>query len=174
LERPPIDQPRYRSILPSHSAHDLHAVALIESACDHIFPSHTQVQIAASRLYDLAHELLQDFATLAAELAAVQNLVKHDRASGNLHVAHAGAFPVSLVHHNHAVLIDALVRPDAALQPVLSDMWEHVALRLEVPVDRREIAQTGVSHGYRLLKTKIGSLLKALFPMCFSPTILLI
>ena len=28
-------------------------------------------------------------------------------------------------------------------------------------------------HGYFFLKTKIGSLLKALFPMCFSPTILL-
>ncbi len=34
LRRQPIDQSRYCSILPSHGAHDLHAVAFVESACD--------------------------------------------------------------------------------------------------------------------------------------------
>jgi hypothetical protein len=54
----------------------------------------------------------------------------------------------------------------------LPNMREDVPVGLEMPVDRLEIAQTRVAHGYFFLNTKIGSLLKALFPMCFSPTIL--
>ena len=73
----------------------------------------------------------------------------------------------------HAVLPDAMVRLDPPLQRVQSDMRKYIPVGLEMPVDRLEIAESRVSHGYFLLKTKIGSLLKALFPMCFSPTILL-
>jgi hypothetical protein len=168
-----IDQPRYRLFLPSHVARESHAVALVEPECDCVFP-HTQIEIAARGFHDLTHELLEDPPASAIELTAVENLMKHDRASGHLHAAHAGSFPVPLECDNYAVLEDALVRLDAVFESVLPNVRESVPMRLEMPVDRTEVTETRVSHGYRFRKTKIGSLLKALFPMCFSPTILLI
>lgn len=99
--------------------------------------------------------------------------MKHDRACGHMHVAYASAFPVLLVGDHHSVLVDALPRLDTTLQSVLPDVGEYIAVGLKMPVDRVEVTETRVSHGYRFLKTKIGSLLNALFPMCFSPTILL-
>jgi len=169
----PIDQPRYRSILPNHSAYDLHAVALIELAGDRVVLAHTQVEIAARWLHNLVHKLLEDFPPRAVELPGVQDLVQHDTASWNLHLAHAGPLLVLLERNRDAVFVDALPRLDAALERVLPNMREHIPVGLKVSVNRLEIAQTRVSHGYRFVKTKIGSVLKALFPMCFSPTILL-
>lgn len=171
--RQPINQPRHCSILPSHGARDLHAVALVESAGDRVFSAHGKVKITASWLYDLVHELKENPATRAVELVTVENLVKHDRASGHQHITNASPFSVLLVSDYHAVLIDTLPRLDAAFQCILPNVRKHIPVGLEMPVDRLEVAETRVSHGYFLLKTKIGSLLKALFPMCFSPTILL-
>lgn len=147
-----IDQPRYRSILPSHGARDCHAVALIKSARDLVFPPHAQVQIAASGLHDFIHEFPKNSPARAAELVAVENLMKHDRASGHIDVAHASAFPVLLVCDNNTVLVDALVPLDAALQRVPPNVREHVPVGLKMPVDRLEIAQTRVAHGLLLLE----------------------
>jgi hypothetical protein len=62
--------------------------------------------------------------TRTIELIAVKNLVKHDRASGHLNVAYAGAFPVLLVGDDDAVLIDALVRLDPVLECILPNVRE--------------------------------------------------
>lgn len=171
--RPTIDQPRYRSIFPSESASDPHALAFVESACDYVFPPHAEIEIAARRLDDFIHELLKNSPTRAVELMAVEDLVQHDRACGNLHVAHTGAFPVLLVCDHHTILVDALTCRDPTLERVTPHMRENVGAGLKMSVDRLEVTETCVSHGYRFLKTKIGSLLKALSPMCFNPHILL-
>jgi hypothetical protein len=173
LRRQPIDQPRYCSIFPSHGARNLHAVALVESANDRIFPSHAKVQIAARRLRDLTHKLLEHATTRATELLTVYDLVDRNRASRDVNLADASFLAVFLKCDSDVVLVDALVPLDAALERVLPNVREHVPVRLEMPVDCIEVTEIRVSHGYRFLKTKIGSLLKALFPMCFSPTILL-
>jgi hypothetical protein len=52
------------------------------------------VEIGPGRLHDLVEELLEDLAAFAAELAAIENLVKHDRPSRGLNVAEAGLLPV--------------------------------------------------------------------------------
>jgi hypothetical protein len=149
-------------------------VALVESASDHVFSAHGQVQVTASKLHNLIDQLIEDPPTSPVELTAVENLVEHDHASGNLHVAHAGAFRVSLVCDHDSILVNALTRLDVPLQSVLSNVREYIAVRLKMPAYRSEIAQTRVTHDYFFLKTKIGSVLKALFPICFSPHILLI
>jgi hypothetical protein len=64
---------------------------------------------------------------------AVEYLVKHGRASGHMHIAHAGAFPVLLVRDHHAVLIDALPCLDAAFQCVLPDVNPFLSCSVIVP-----------------------------------------
>lgn len=144
--RQPINQPRHRSILPHNSAHNLHAVALVESAGDRVLLAHTEVEIAARWLHYLRDELPEDPPARAVELLAVENLVKHDRASGHLHAADAGAFFVLLVNDDDAVLVNAMVCLDAAFECVLPNVREHIPVGLEMPIDRFEIAETRVSH----------------------------
>ena len=160
-------------MLPSDGARNPHTLPLVESARDPVLPAHGEVEIAARSLDNFVHEVSEHATTRPVELIAVENLVKHDRTSGHLHVAHVGALLVLLVRDHYTVLIDALFRPDLALELVLPNVGKNIPARLELLVDRLEIAETGVPHDYFFLKTKIGSDLKALFPMCFSPTILL-
>jgi hypothetical protein len=126
---------------------------LIELARDRVLFAHAEIEIATRWLNDLIHELPEDFPPRAIELFAVENLVKHDRASGHLNVAHAVALPVPLKCDNYAVLVYALLRLDAAFKSVLPNVRKHIPVGLKVSVDRLEIAQTCVSHGYRFLKT---------------------
>src|SRR5208282_2644450 len=170
----PIHQPRHGSVFPIHGASDLHAVAFIKLARDLVFLAHTQVEVAARWLHDFLHELPEHFPPCPVELPGVEDLMQHDRACRDLHRTHGSPLPVLLVCDHHAVLPDAMVRLDPPLQRVLPDVREHVPVGLEMPVDRLEIANTRVAHGYFFLNTKIGSLLKALLPRCFNPTILLI
>jgi hypothetical protein len=128
-------------------------VALVKSACDSVLPAHGEVKIAARWLHDLINELPKNLAPRTIELPAVENLMKHDRASGYLHVAHAGSFPVPLECDNYAVLVNALPGFDAAFESVLPNVREYVVVGLKTSVDRLEIAETCVSHGYRFLKT---------------------
>jgi hypothetical protein len=65
--------------------------------------------------------------------------MKHDRTSGYLDVAHACALFVPLVGDNDAALIDALMRPNAALEFILPDVREDVPMGLKIPLDRLEI-----------------------------------
>jgi len=168
-----IDQSRYRLPLPRNRTRNLHAMTFIESACDRVLCSHAEVQIAARWLHDLVHELPEDSAARAVELVTIENLVQHDRPGWNLHIADAGSLPILLVRDDNTVLIDALAILDAALERILPDVREHVPVGLEMPVDRFEIAETRVAHGYFFLNTNTGSDLKALFGViCFSPTII--
>lgn len=146
----------------------------IETTRDLVRSSDTQVQIAARWLNDLIHEPPKNQPARATELVAVENLVQHDRASGDLNLAHASALPVLLVGDDDAVLVDTLPRFDTTFESILPNVGKHVPVFLEMSVDSLEVAETRMSHGYFFLKTKIGSVLKALFPICFSPTILLI
>jgi len=141
-----------RSARPCNSTRDLHAVAFVESANDCVLTAHGKVKIAARCPHDFVHELPEDPAARTIELISVKNLVQHDRASGHLHVSHAGTFPVLLVCDDHAVLVDALPRCDLALELVLPNVRKHVPVRSEMPVDRLKIVETCVSHWLLLLE----------------------
>jgi hypothetical protein len=131
----------------------------VESACDHVLFSHTQVEIAARGLHDLVHEPLEDLPPCTIELIGVENLVKHNRASGNLNLANLRAFPVLLVRDHNTVLANALPCFDTALESISPDVRENISVPLEVRVDRLEVAETRVAHDYFFLKMKIGSYL---------------
>jgi hypothetical protein len=140
----PVHSTGNRSARPCNCTRDHHAVALVESTCDHILLPHAEVEFTARRLHDLLHELLEDLATRAVELIGVENLVKHDRACRDLHGAHGSPLPVLMVGDNDAVLVNALPCFDTALECVLPDVREHVPVGLEMSVDRLEIAETRV------------------------------
>jgi hypothetical protein len=69
---------------------------------------------------DLLAELAKDPAARFVELLNVHNLMEHDRASRNADRPHTGALPVRLKGNNDAILVDALLGFDPALQCVLS------------------------------------------------------
>ena len=141
---------------PRNRTCDGHAVPLIETASKHVLFPDSEVKVAAGWLHDFVNELPEDPAACTVELVTVENLVKHNRASGHRHITNASPFSVSLVGNNDSVLIDTLVRRDATLECVLPNVREHIAMRLEVPVDRLEVTETRVSHHF-LRNTKIGS-----------------
>jgi hypothetical protein len=131
-------------------------VALVKLVGDRVVLAHTQVEIAARAVHDLTHELIEDPPTSPVELTAVEDLVQHDRASRNSHVANAGAFLIFLPDDDDAALIDALVPLDAAFESVLPDVREHIPVGLKLSVDRLEIAQTRVSHELSLSEDENG------------------
>jgi hypothetical protein len=90
----PIDQPQYRSILPNNGSCGLHAVALVEVArCCVVLAhgAHGKVEVAARGFHDFLDELFKYATPRAVELIGVENLVKHDRASGHLNIAHGSS-----------------------------------------------------------------------------------
>ena len=92
----PVHQSGEGAARPNDLPHNLHAVALVERAGHSIFFTDGEVEVTARGLDDLAHELLEDPPSRAAELAAVENLVEHDRASRDVHVARASPLAVFL------------------------------------------------------------------------------
>lgn len=101
---------------------------LIKSARDRVFLPHAQIQSAARGLNDLIHELPERSPTRTAELITVENLMEHDRASRNLHVADKSALPVLLVRDHHTILVDALTCRDPTLERVTPHMREDIPM----------------------------------------------
>jgi hypothetical protein len=74
--------------------------------------------------------------------------MKHDRASGHLHISDAGALLVLLVRNHNTLLVHALVRLDAAFQSVLPNVREHILALLEVLANLSQVIERCVLHNF--------------------------
>jgi hypothetical protein len=68
----------------------------------------------------------------SAELFAVQNLVKHHGTCGHIDGANPRSLPVLLIRDDNPILVHSLPGSYPAMESVLPDVDEHVAVNAEV------------------------------------------
>jgi hypothetical protein len=143
---PEKDEAGDGAIRPSHGADHLHPVPLIECTRRLVLLPDSEVKASAERGNYLSAKPLEYPTTRPAVLDSVDDLVQHDRTSGDIDSSNPRSFQVSLVRDHHPVLVYALPSKDSPFQRILPDVGEDIPVNLEMSENLLQLVGGGVVH----------------------------